>query len=94
MSCSHYHPLTDDARATVLGVIGARENNQIDDAALLIREFHKDAEAQGLTTASAWTMLFTAAAVLGHSLLSCVAAHHHQSVPEALTELAMVEAES
>jgi len=81
------------ARLTVMGVVVARHNDNIDDAHLLISSYFREAKEAGFRNEQAWAQLFAASVTLIRALVECRSVHHGKSVDESLAEIGLVLAE-
>lgn len=88
-------PLVDSTTAqTVLGIIDARERDDVDAAAELMRGHIDDMVERGMSSERAWIMLATSAVVLAHGIVCDSAAEEGITFDEMMREirLAVVEA--
>lgn len=82
-----------NARATVLGVITARVNDNTDDAAMLLNCFLNESFADGYELSQSWAQLFSASVMITVPLISCRSVHHDQNIDTTLAEFALMLAE-
>lgn len=80
------------AKPTVLGVVTARENDNVGDASLLIQNYQSEARSMGASTGTAWAMLFSAATLWVAGLVELHGVEHGQSALVSLQELALAYA--
>jgi hypothetical protein len=77
------------AKPVVLGVVTARENDSIEDAALLINQYQLTAKVMGASVGTAWAMLFSAATLWVAGMIELHAAEHHQPTLTSLQRVAL-----
>lgn len=77
------------AKPTVLGVVTARENGNVKDAALLIDNYQTEARLLGASSGTAWAMLFSASTLWVAGLIELHAHEHDQKTVDSLQMVAL-----
>lgn len=87
------------ARQTVLGVLTARMNDDIEGTTLMVDTYVREScladqvAGRKADPGLAWAQLFAASVLLMIPLLECRAAHHEEDPAETLAELGLALAE-
>jgi hypothetical protein len=82
-------PLLVKAKPVVIGVITARQNDNIKDAHLLIHGYLKEADKDGYRLTQAWSQLFAAATLLIADLIQRQATANGEEITDTIQGLGM-----
>lgn len=80
------------AQMTVAGLAGARARDNSDDAAVLLIDYHQEAQRLGLDSSQAWQVLFVASLNWALSLVPDAAELREMTAGELISDRALLAA--